>query len=116
LNIVDAYNTWKLLQKQHLNSDKIRAAFYDKVVMPLFSIALVILLFFKLPFHARMMNLGAVIALSIGVTFVTWGILFGLAQIGTNGVLSPEFSTLFPIVILWVYALYVYITEDKILT
>ncbi|PTB83356.1 hypothetical protein C9926_03370, partial [Sulfurovum lithotrophicum] len=40
LNIVDAYNTWKLLDRQNLNSDKIRAAFYDKVIVPLFAIAL----------------------------------------------------------------------------
>ena len=113
LNIVDAYNTWELLQKQNLSSDKIRAAFYDKVVVPLFSIALVLILFFKLPFHARMMNLGGVIALSMGATFVIWGLLFGLAQIGTNGVLAPEFSTILPIVILWIYAIYIYITDEK---
>jgi len=113
LNIVDAYNTWKLLNKQNLSSDKIRAAFYDKVVMPLFSIALMIILFFKLPFHARMMNLGGVIALSVGTTFVIWGVLFGLAQIGANGALMPELATLFPIVALWGYAMYVYITDEK---
>ncbi len=113
LNIIDAYNTWELLNKQNLSSDKIRAAFYDKVVMPLFAIALMIILFFKLPFHARMMNLGGVIALSMGATFVIWGVLFGLAQIGTNGVLIPEFSTILPIVLLWGYAIYVYLTDEK---
>jgi len=113
LNIVDAYNTWELLNKQNLSSDKIRAAFYDKVVVPLFSIALMIILFFKLPFHARMMNLGGVIALSMGATFVIWGVLFGLAQIGTNGVLTPELSTILPIVVLWGYAIYVYISDEK---
>ena len=113
LNIVDAYNTWQLLDRQHLNSDKIRASLYDKVVVPLFSIAMLLILFFKLPFHARMMNLGGVIALSLGATFVIWGVLFGLGQIGANGVLSPEVSTILPIILLWVYALYVYITDEK---
>ena len=113
LNIVDAYNTWQLLDRQHLNSDKIRASLYDKVVVPLFSIAMLLILFFKLPFHARMMNLGGVIALSLGATFVIWGVLFGLGQIGANGVLSPEVSTILPIVILWSYALYVYFTDEK---
>jgi len=113
LNIIDAYNTWQLLDRQHLNSDKIRASFYDKVVVPLFSLALLLILFFKLPFHARMMNFSGVIALSLGATFIIWGILFGLNQIGSNGVLIPELTAILPIVILWIYAIYVYITDEK---
>ncbi len=113
LNIIDAWNTWKLLNKQNMNSDKIRAALYNKIVVPLFALALLLILFFKLPFHARMMNLGSVIALSLGATFMVWGILFGLNQMGSNGVLLPELSTLLPIVFLWIYALYVYLTDEK---
>ncbi len=113
LNILDAYNTWKLLNKQHLNSEKIRASFYDKVIVPLFAIALLLILFFKLPFHARMMNLGIVTALSLGTTFIIWGVLFGLNQIGSNGVLLPEVTAILPIVLLWIYALYVYFTDEK---
>jgi len=113
LNVIDAYNTWKLLQTQHLNSDKIRAVMYDKVVVPLFALALMIILFFKLPFHARMMNLGATIALSLGVTFLIWGILFGLAQIGSNGVLIPELTAIAPVVLLWLYACYLFVTDEK---
>ena len=113
LNIVDAYNTWKLLDKQGLKSDKIRASLYDKVIVPLFAIALLLILFFKLPFHARMMNLGAVIALSLGTTFVVWGLLFGLGQIGANGVLSPESTAIVPIILLWISAIYIYFTDEK---
>jgi lipopolysaccharide export system permease protein len=113
LNIIDAYNTWKLLEKQNLNSDKIRAVLYDKVIIPLFSIALMLILFFKLPFHARMMNLGSVIAFSMGTTFIIWGILFGLNQIGSNGVLIPEITAILPISSLWIYAIYVYFTNEK---
>jgi len=113
LNIIDAFNTWKLLEKQKLNSDKIRAALYNKVIIPLFSIALMLILFFKLPFHARMMNLGSVIALSLGTTFVIWGILFGLNQMGSNGVLIPELTAILPISLLWIYAIYVYFTDEK---
>jgi len=113
LNIIDAYHTWKLLDRQDLNSDKVRASFYDKVVVPLFAIAMLLILFFKLPFHARMMNLGGVMALSLGATFVIWGVLFGLGQIGANGVLAPELSNVLPIVLLWIYAFYVYVTDEK---
>ena len=113
LNVIDAYNTWKLLRIQHLNSDKIRAAIYDKVIVPLFALALAIILFFKLPFHARMMNLGGVIALSLGMTFLIWGVLFGLAQIGSNGVLLPELTAIVPILLLWIYALYLFFTNER---
>ncbi len=113
LNIIDAFNTWKLLREQHLNSDKIRAVLYNKVIVPLFAIALLLILFFKLPFHARMINIGYVIALSLGVTFMVWGILFGLNQIGANGVLIPEFTAILPVAILWCYAIYVYATDEK---
>jgi len=113
LNIVDAYNTWKLLETQHLNSDKIRASFYDKVVIPLFSLALGLILFFKLPFHTRMLNLGSVIAIALGVTFIIWGILFGLNQIGSNGVILPELTSIVPIIILGLYAIFVFVTNEK---
>jgi len=113
LNIVDAYNTWKLLRKQHLNSDKIRSALYEKTVVPLFSLAMLLILFLKLPFHARMMSLGVVIAFSLGATFLVWGILFGLGQIGANGVLPPELTALAPIVLIWIYAIYLFFTDER---
>jgi lipopolysaccharide export system permease protein len=113
LNLIDAYHTWMLLEMQDLNSDKIRAAFYEKAIIPLFSISLLVILFFKLPFHARMMSTGSIIALSLGVTFIIWGILFGLNQIGTNGVLLPEMTSILPISLLGLYALYVYFTDEK---
>ncbi|MEA2047423.1 MAG: LptF/LptG family permease [Campylobacterota bacterium] len=113
MNIIDAYHTWKLLHRQNLNSDKIRAAMYDKIITPLFALALLLILFFKLPFHARMMNLGGVIALSLASTFVIWGMLFGLARMSTNGVLIPELAIVSPILLLCAYALYVYLRDEK---
>jgi lipopolysaccharide export system permease protein len=112
LSTVDAYNTWRLLKKQKLNADKVKASFYSKVIVPLFSLAMLLILFFKLPFHSRMMNSGGIIALSLGATFFIWGLLFGLGQVGANGVISPESATVYPIIILWVYALYVYFTDE----
>jgi lipopolysaccharide export system permease protein len=113
MNIVDASYTWQLLDRQKLNSDTIRAAMYEKVLVPLFALALLLILFFKLPFHARMMNLGAVISFSLASTFVIWGILFGLGRMSANGSILPELGALLPIVLLWTYALYVYFTDEK---
>ncbi len=113
LNIIDAYYTWKLFQKQGLNSDKIRSLLYNKIIVPLFALALGLILFFRLPFHARMMSFGSVIALSLGATFIIWGILFGLNQMGANGVLIPELTAILPILILWAYALFIFFTDEK---
>ena len=113
LNIIDALLTLELFEKQALNSDKIRAVLYNMTIVPLFALALALILFFKLPFHARMMSLGYVIASSLGVTFIIWGVLFGLNQMAINSVLIPELTAIFPIVLLWIYAIYVYITDHN---
>lgn len=109
LNLIDAVKTWKLLKEQKVDTDKIRAAFYEKTVTPIFALAMLIILFFKMPYHARMINLGWVSALSIGATFVIWGVLFGLNQLGKNGVILPEFASIFPVVLLCLYAIWLYI-------
>lgn len=114
LNIIDAFHTWQLLDTQGLDSSKVRATLYSKVIQPLFALALVLILFYKLPFHARMMNMGVVIALSLGTAFMVWGLLFGLGQMGVNGVLAPEIATIVPIGILVLYALYLYLSEERL--
>jgi lipopolysaccharide export system permease protein len=60
-----------------------------------------------------MMNVGGIIALSLGATFMIWGILFGLNQMGTNGVLLPEITAILPVFLLWVYAVYIYFTDEN---
>ena len=113
LNLIDAYQAWHLLRMQGVDSQKIRAVLYEKTVMPLFALAMVIILFFKLPYHDRMMRVGMTISVALGATFVEWGILFGLYQIGANGVVAPEWTSVFPVVLLWIYALYVFFTDER---
>jgi len=113
LNIVDAYHTWQLLKVQGLDSQKIRAVLYEKTVMPLFALAMVIILFFKLPYHARMMRVGLAVTVALGATFAAWGLLFGLYQMGANGVVEPEWTAIFPVVLLWIYALYIFFTDER---
>ena len=113
LNIIDANNAWRLLSKQNLNTKKLRSSLNNKVVFPLFSIGLLLVLFFKIPFHARYMNLPVVLSLSLGVTFLVWGLLFALNQMGNNGVLSPELAIPLPISVILAYAFYVYFREKE---
>ena len=113
LNIIDAYSTYSLLEKQDLNTDKIRSVIYSKLVTPLFAISMVIILFFKLPFHARMLNMGLVISASLGSTFMIWGLFFGLGQVSMNGVTIPEYAILAPVTTLLLYAIYIYTFKNS---
>ena len=108
LNIIDANHAWRLLSKQNLNTKKLRSSLNNKVIFPLFSIGLLLVLFFKMPFHARYMNLPVVLSMSLGVTFLIWGLLFALNQMGNNGVVSPEFAIPLPVALILLYALYIY--------
>ena len=108
LNIVDANQAWRLMSKQNLNTKKLRASLNNKVIFPLFSIGLLLVLFFKIPFHARYMNLPVVLSLSLGVTFLIWGVLFALNQMGNSGVISPEVAIPAPIALIILYAAYIY--------
>ncbi len=108
LNIIDANHAWRLLTKQDLNTNKLRSSLNNKIIFPLFAIGLLLVLFFKIPFHARYMNLPVVLSLSLGTTFLVWGLLFALNQMGNNGVLSPELAVPLPVGLILLYAIYVY--------
>ncbi|HEO98965.1 MAG: LptF/LptG family permease [Campylobacterales bacterium] len=112
LSVIDTYHTWRLFSAQKLDSGKIRATLYDKVVTPLFAIAMLLILFFKLPFHARMVNLSTTLALSLGATIIVWGVLFGLGKMGYNGAILPELASVLPIILLVAYALYIYVCQE----
>ena len=106
LTLYENVKAIKLLHKQGLEIHALLAEVYGKVFMPLFSIALLMILLFNFPFHARYMNIAMTTTKAIGGTLFVWGILFALLGIGKNGALNPEIAIILPIVLLWVYALY----------
>lgn len=113
LSVIDAYQTWELFSQQNLDSSKIRATMYDKVITPIFAIAMLIILFFKLPIYSRMANISKSIVLAVGSIIIIWGVLFSLNRIGYNGVVLPEYASILPVSLLLIYALYVYHSEQK---
>jgi len=106
LDLRESMMAIKLLSKQGLDTHLVRAEMYKKLFMPLFSIALLMILFFNFPFHARYMNISVTTTKAIGGTLFVWGVLFALFEMGRNGTLSPEIAIILPIVLLWIYALY----------
>ena len=106
LTLDDSVMAIQLLNHQGLETHSFRAEIYGKIFMPLFSIALLMILLFNFPFHARYMNIAMTTTKAIGGTLFVWGILFALLGIGKNGALNPEVAIILPIVLLWIYALY----------
>ena len=108
LTLGAAIKAKKLLENQGLSTDALRADIYSKIALPLFSIALIIILILSFPFHARYMNVSTTSMKALGGTLFTWGILFALQRIGENGTIMPELAIVLPIVLLFIYAGYVF--------
>ncbi len=103
----------KLLSTQGVGTYKVRADIYNKTLMPLFSIALLMILIFRFPFHARYINIVSVTTKALAGTLFIWGVMFALYRMGLNGVVSPELSAIIPIMLLWSYAIYSFIQAKK---
>jgi lipopolysaccharide export system permease protein len=106
LTLYDSLIAKRLLSSQGIGTYRVRSDIYAKIVLPLFSIALLMILIFRFPFHARYMNVGATTMRALGGTLFTWGVLFALQQMGSTAVISPELGIILPVVILWIYAIY----------
>lgn len=113
LTLGDSFMAKRLLMSQGLGTETVRADIYCKMVVPLFSIALLMILLFRFPFHARYMNVGATTMKALGGTLFIWGILFTLQRIGGNGTVTPELAIILPIILLWIYALYTFVQSEK---
>jgi len=113
LKLSDTFIAKRLLEGQGLGTEAIRADIYSRMVVPLFSIALLMILLFRFPFHARYMNVGATTMKALGGTLFVWGVLFALQRIGGNGTVNPELAIILPIILLWIYAFYTFIKSQK---
>ncbi len=113
LTLDAAIEAKRLLTNQGLSTEALRADIYSKIALPLFSIALIIILILSFPFHARYMNISATSMKALGGTLFTWGILFALQRIGENGTVMPELAIVLPIVLLFIYAGYVFTKSGR---
>ena len=113
LSLDESFLAKRLLENQGLGTEAIRADIYNKIFLPLFSIALLMILLFSFPFHARYMNIRVITMKALGGTLFIWGVLFTLRRIGMTGVVSPELVIVLPVVVLWIYAFYTLLKSDK---
>jgi len=113
LTLLDSLSAKSLFEKQHFQTEALRADIYTRVVTPLFSIALLMILMFRFPFHARYMNIVTTTMKALGGTLFIWGILFALQGIGASGTIVPELAIILPVVLLWGYGFYSLMKSDK---
>lgn len=100
-SILDAVSALILLTNQEINTDKIRGALYNQVIVSFFVIPILLLIFAYASLNSRFFNIGKFTSISIFGTLIIWGIFFMLFKFTNGGILIPEISILVPF-ILWI--------------
>lgn len=107
-SIIDAFSALVLLKKQGINTDKIRSILYNQVIVPFFTIPLMLLIFAYASLNSRFFSIGKFVSLSIFGTLVIWGLFFILYRFTGGGILIPELSILLPMLVWVITSTYFY--------
>jgi lipopolysaccharide export system permease protein len=107
-SIMDAIDAINLFLTQNVNISKIKATLFTMTVFPLFAPFLSLILFYYMPISNRFFNLAVISSVFVFISLVGWAILFMLVKMSSNSVIMPEIGIILPIVILAVFALYLY--------
>lgn len=106
--IQDAYEAFRLLTSQGLNTQRVRTLFYHMVVTPFFALFLVVIFFLSIPPYGRGMNLLLTSFVLTGTTLFVWGLLYLLFRVSQTGVILPEYGMVTIVFLLGLNALYYY--------
>ena len=107
--IQDAFDAMRLLEKQRLETQKVRSVFYHMVASPFFAVFLVVIFFLAIPPHARSTNLLWVSFILTGITLFVWGVFYLLYRVSLTGVVMPELGIVLTVALLGAGALYSYL-------
>jgi len=100
----DSIAALRLLQRQGLSSDKVKSILYNKVIMPLFALAMMVIFFYRTPPYHRFVRKEQLWAALLGSAMLTWALLYALFRLGMNGVIPPDWGQTLPVAILILYA------------
>ncbi|ADV45563.1 LptF/LptG family permease [Nitratifractor salsuginis] len=103
-SLVDSLAALHLLKKQGLSADKVKAILYNKVLTPLFALAMMVIFFYRTPLYHRFVRKEQLWTALLGSALLTWALLFALFRLGMNGVIDPDLGQTLPILILILYA------------
>jgi len=107
-SIPDAIYTILLFNKQELNTNKIEAILYSKIMIPFFVLPILVLIFLYSNISNRFFHAGKFISLWVFASLFVWGIFFLLQKLAIGNVLNAKLSLVLPIIILFFVSYYIY--------
>lgn len=107
-SIIDAISALSLLNKQKINTQKIRTVLYNQIIIPFFVLPLLLIIYAYASLNSRFFNIAKFTSFSIFGTLIVWGFFFMLFKFTIGGVVSPELSILLPMFIWIIISLYFY--------
>jgi len=113
LTLQDGFAAWRLLARQGLSADKIKSALYNTLVMPLFALAMLVILFFTTPPYHRFVRKERLWLGMLGSSMLVWALLFALYRLGVNGAINPDYGQNGVVVLLIVLAGRIYLRERR---
>jgi len=107
LNAVDAVNAIWLLKDQHISLDKIKAALFSAVSLPLFAPFFILILGYFTPVASRSFMQARFAAVWIFGSLLCWGVLTTLSKLSFYGS-AGSYAPMLSIAILGIYASYLF--------
>lgn len=96
-SVLDAIESFTLLNSQQINTNKIRASLYNQILIPLFIIPILLLIYFYTNINSRFFRVSEFASLFVFFTLIIWGAFFLLFRLSSNGVLIPELAMIIPL-------------------
>jgi len=113
MSIPDGIKALRLLHEQGVDSSKVVAALYEKLVMPLFAPILIFIILLYTPISKRYMSSVKYYLLGAGSAILVWVVLYGANILTLNGVLPALFTQPIIIILLLAVAIYLWVKDPK---
>ncbi len=115
MSIQDGFRAIKLLDKQEIDSSKIKATLYERLIMPLFAPFLILLIATLTPLHKRFFSKSKYFFYTLGGTLIVWSLLYSANMLSKNGSLNAIFGQPLVVLIVAIISIIVYFYErDRI--
>ncbi len=103
-SLLDSLDALRLLKRQGLSVYKVKAIIYNKLLMPLFALAMMVIFFYRTPLYHRFVRKEELWTALLGSSLLLWALLYALFRLGMNGVIDPDFAQTLPIAFLILFA------------
>ncbi len=111
--ILDAFEAFKILDVQNVNTDKVKSVLYKTIVYPFFVPFVLIIIFFFVPISPRFLNVSLFSFVALIGTLLTWGIFYALIQLSNAKVVSGEVGILLPVTLLGISSFLVWYKKGR---